>query len=289
MSKEYFNLIKSWHIKASEEDYFSKFTFEYMAFIAFVRTQKYTEDGVRSKMSRPHNYKISDRDYIQTLKQEPTYKNSWVALLSSDLKLKEIVQEFHQYLLSRPLIVDDKWWDNGTYQAIRGRQASGAWRSEDDYENIIETWYKIRNNLFHGTKSPEVECDKKLVRYSYLTLSAFVESVLIRDFEKHRLYPFYGHEFMERFYEGKAEVTAKENGGGSWSTIYELVMMNEEYFPVIIEDQVFLRSNLVSILKGKLQSAHGSEQFDSLKAELVASAGENPDKIAILNDIISEL
>ena len=35
----YKDLIKNWHSKASDEDYFSKFVFEYLAFIAHLKTQ----------------------------------------------------------------------------------------------------------------------------------------------------------------------------------------------------------------------------------------------------------
>ncbi len=35
----YYNLIKGWHSKASSDDYFGKFMFEYLAFIAYLKTQ----------------------------------------------------------------------------------------------------------------------------------------------------------------------------------------------------------------------------------------------------------
>lgn len=38
---DYKDLIKNWHNKASDEDYFSKFVFEYLAFIASLKTQLY--------------------------------------------------------------------------------------------------------------------------------------------------------------------------------------------------------------------------------------------------------
>lgn len=34
-------LIKNWHRKAGEQDYFSKYVFEYLAFIAYLKTQLY--------------------------------------------------------------------------------------------------------------------------------------------------------------------------------------------------------------------------------------------------------
>ena len=43
---DYFELIKNWHQRASSDttdEYFSKYVFEYLAFIAFLRTQLYPD------------------------------------------------------------------------------------------------------------------------------------------------------------------------------------------------------------------------------------------------------
>ena len=41
----------------------------------------------------------------------------------------------------------------------------------DDWDNIVESVYWIRNNLFHGYKYPGDERDKKLVRIGYHLIS----------------------------------------------------------------------------------------------------------------------
>jgi len=51
-TEKYYSLIKNWHSKASEEDYFSKFMFEYMAFIAYLRTQWLSESEIKSRKGR---------------------------------------------------------------------------------------------------------------------------------------------------------------------------------------------------------------------------------------------
>ena len=72
----YDELIKNWHIKATNEDYFSKFVFEYLAFIAHLKTQKYSS---RDK----------DRQSIQKLKRESELKDKYLQKINENLELKE--------------------------------------------------------------------------------------------------------------------------------------------------------------------------------------------------------
>ena len=58
---DYKQLIQNWHNKASDEDYFSKFTFEYMAFIAYLMTQWFP-------------YADNERKAIQELKRNSKKK-----------------------------------------------------------------------------------------------------------------------------------------------------------------------------------------------------------------------
>ena len=62
---DYKDLIKNWHNKASDEDYFSKFVFEYLAFIAHLKTKIFVSND-------------TDRNAIQKLKQNPTIKNEYL-------------------------------------------------------------------------------------------------------------------------------------------------------------------------------------------------------------------
>ena len=39
-----------------------------------------------------------------------------------------------------------------------------------DWENMVEFWYSIRNNLFHGAKNPQDERDQFLIENGYKTL-----------------------------------------------------------------------------------------------------------------------
>ena len=78
---DYRNLIEKWHTKASEEseeDYFSKFVFEYLAFIAFLKTQRY-----------PNNDK--DRQSIQRLKRCDIIKEKYREKINSKKELKRYI------------------------------------------------------------------------------------------------------------------------------------------------------------------------------------------------------
>ena len=61
----YNQLIKNWHNKAARKDYFSKFVFEYLAFIAYIKTQLFNDVE-------------SDRNAIQKLKQDQRIKNDYL-------------------------------------------------------------------------------------------------------------------------------------------------------------------------------------------------------------------
>jgi hypothetical protein len=40
---------------------------------------------------------------------------------------------------------------------------------------MIEFWYGVRNNLFHGGKNPDVKRDYFLVEHAFKTLSKFMD------------------------------------------------------------------------------------------------------------------
>ena len=70
-------LTKKWHKKASkEDDYFSKFMSEYVAFIAFLGRQKFKDES-------------TDRGVIQALKRDDDTKKYYLQRISKDKPLKE--------------------------------------------------------------------------------------------------------------------------------------------------------------------------------------------------------
>ncbi len=176
----YKDLITNWHKKAKRQrDYFSKFVFEYLAFIAYLKTQKYSS-------------RDRDRQSIQKLKRESELKTKYIKRIKDMNKLKKnwvrIKEEFDYIPLgnaSRNLneVEEIEWW-NCSHDNLKQktdeekRKLKGVIHSLDDWENMVEFWYSIRNNLFHGAKNPENERDQFAVKYGYLTLKELMELLL---------------------------------------------------------------------------------------------------------------
>lgn len=172
----YNRLIRNWHERAGEEDYFSKFVFEYLAFIAYLKAQKYP--------SQDPNQSVNDRNAIQKFKGDGTTKQRYLRLIQQDETLRNAWEKIKRELDHSPLgnvsrnpeIVEEiKWW-NCSHEHLNEktltekRKLKGVLYSLEDWENMIEFWYSIRNNLFHGGKDPERERDQLVVECGYKTL-----------------------------------------------------------------------------------------------------------------------
>ena len=166
-------LIKNWHEK-DPEDYFSGYVFEYLAFIAYLKRKLYT-------------YENKDRWVIQLLKRETLLKDRYLSLVSNNPDLQNAWQEIKNELDKNQLwnishnwtsSEEDKWWNCSSVQPS-GLTCKGTIRTLDDWENMVEFWYAIRNNLFHGGKDPNDNRDEFLVEHGYTTLKPFV-AILIK-------------------------------------------------------------------------------------------------------------
>ncbi len=170
---DYDALIRNWHSLASEEDYFSRFTFEYMAFMGYLKKKKYID-------------KSKEREAIQKLKVEDDLKKRYLIQISINSNLAKHLRELKEELDRKPLsnefgnsTEELKWWncshtDLNQMTAPEKAKPKGVLQSTDDWENIVEFWCSIRNNLFHSAKDPQNDRDKKLVEFAYKTLSPFV-------------------------------------------------------------------------------------------------------------------
>src|SRR3989339_87095 len=103
----YKNLIRNWHQKASDEDYFSKFVFEYLAFIAHLKTQLFDSAD-------------TDRRAIQKLKQDQSLKETYLRKVQAKQSLKKDWEHIKSKLdevrlgnASRDLnsVEEIKWWN----------------------------------------------------------------------------------------------------------------------------------------------------------------------------------
>lgn len=171
--KSYDPLIVSWHEKAKEGDYFSRFVFEYLAFVALLQNKLFIGVG-------------SDRKAIQALKRDTTRKKSYLAAVAQHERLgnlwRDVIAELEKTPLhnsSRDLDYPeiDAWWNCVEARPAQGDDApKGVIRSSSDWVNMVEFWCGVRNNLFHGGKDPNFRRDCFLVEHAYRTLAEFMEN-----------------------------------------------------------------------------------------------------------------
>lgn len=168
----YYPLIEAWHEKASEGDTFSRFVFQYLAFIAHIKNNLFFDTR-------------SDRMAIQRLKQDHRIGNTYLEAVVNDEDLGRYWSEIITELADKPLhnsTTDpdypeiDKWWNCTEDQVNRdGDESAGRVHSLEDWPNMVEYWYSVRNNLFHGGKNPNVGRDAFLVEHAFQTLRPLVE------------------------------------------------------------------------------------------------------------------
>jgi len=172
-------LIRNWHAKASEEDFFSKFVFEYLAFIAYMKRIKFSQAN-------------ADRSAIQELKRSTEFRDAYLNLIHANNELRIAWDTIRQELNAARLgnvsgnstqAEEIKWWNCSHDDLMQKTDAekakiAGVIHGLDDWENMIEYWYAIRNNLFHGAKNPQDGRDILLVENGYKTLRPLVELFL---------------------------------------------------------------------------------------------------------------
>jgi len=172
---DYDALIRNWHAKTKQGDYLSKYVFEYLAFMAFLKS--YIAIG-----------SATERAAIQTLKCNEQAKRKYLTLIGNDSELRKVLSSLIRELKREPLHNSskdydypeiDNWWNSsGINPDLKSKRKKGAIHSLRDWGNIVEFWYGIRNNLFHGGKDPSVVHDQFLVEHAFKTLSQFVKILL---------------------------------------------------------------------------------------------------------------
>lgn len=171
-------LIRNWHIKASEEDYFSKFVFEYLAFIAILRKKKFRYENDKR-----------DRDTLQRLKQNNVTKSAYLSRIQSNEELKSAWEQIKAEFDRKPFHdaarlsigrSEHPWWNCSDFRSNKQikDEKKGVIHNLEDWGNMVEFWHCVRNNLFHGEKDPENERDEFAVEFGYKTLRELVEILL---------------------------------------------------------------------------------------------------------------
>lgn len=174
----YDNLIVSWHNKALGEGLFANFIFEYLAFIVYLRKKEYSDSQ-------------DERNAVQKLKQESMWKMRYQQEINRDNQLRQawnvIIDELNSARLgntSRGDLEEQKWWNCSHLnldQMTReeNSKTKGRIYNMADWENMVEFWCSIRNNLFHGGKAADDVRDQLLVDNGYITLRPVVDIFLM--------------------------------------------------------------------------------------------------------------
>lgn len=167
MNSELLIRVNDWHNRANEEeeDYFVKFIFDYLAFVALICQDNYDNR--------------SDRRLIQQLKRNNgDIKENYYSSVNQDL-----VNEIVEILKSEPITNDsnpnDKWWDCILDNCSNHVSPNdGIIESVDDFPNIIEFIYRARNNLFHGKKGINFRRDSLIVEYGFYLINPLVDVLI---------------------------------------------------------------------------------------------------------------
>lgn len=171
----YYPLIKAWHEKAAEGDTFSRFVFQYLAFIAHIKNNLFYDapsDRIAiQRLKRTHGIQ---QTYVKLIKEDEELLQSWNAVIS---ELEE--NPLHNSSTDPDYPEIDKWWNSSGDQPNKGDNfPEGRVLSLEDWPNMVEYWYSVRNNLFHGGKDPNIGRDTFLVEHAFMTLRPLVNCVL---------------------------------------------------------------------------------------------------------------
>lgn len=239
------SLIKNWHEKA-KEDYFSRYTFEYLAFEAFLKKYKYDEKDIINISGNKN-----ERSYIQRMKNDAYYPLAWVILVNRNRELNRLINELIVILKESPITTGSNWWNCLDYN-VRNTQiehSTGIIKNTNDFINIIEFWYQVRNNFFHANKDPDNERDSKLVMYAQQTLGIFIEEILLREIEEKTFLPAMWEDFEHRFFKGEAEVV---DGRGGAANVYELLFLNNSEYPIVFGNKKIEKDYIIEKIKFNL-------------------------------------
>lgn len=170
--QDYKSLITGWHRKAMQGDYFSRYVFEYLAFAAHLKA------GIAMGA-------FTDRMAVQMLKRNNRAKEHYLARIGAQADLKEAWHELIRELSERALHNSsrdydnpeiDGWWNNHADKKEDGTEGrEGVVIDLGDWDNMVEFWYGVRNNLFHGGKDINVQRDCFLIEHAFKTLNAFMK------------------------------------------------------------------------------------------------------------------
>lgn len=178
-----------WHKRANDEedpcvanDPFITFSLE---FIAFDSLLKWLNENFEHYDTRGTGG--NQRKLIQKLKQDKNVEGRFLKTLKNAEKVK--IEEIKANLekINKNPVKDlggpsTLYWDcdKNNWKDCRNRDRirDGTLRGIKDYINVVELIYRIRNNLFHGGKAPDIERDEFLVETACLFLTPLIDAIL---------------------------------------------------------------------------------------------------------------
>ncbi len=168
----YNDLIIAWHRKAMQGDYFSKYVFECIAFTAYIKSNlALTADRDRQSIQNLKSNQKLRVDYLHTIGNSPDLRDAWTAVIKEldERPLHNASKDFDY-----PEI--DNWWNKPADPPHeKTGNKNGVVHSLTDWGNMVEFWYSVRNNLFHGGKEPSIARDQFLVEHAFKTLYQFMK------------------------------------------------------------------------------------------------------------------
>jgi phage FluMu protein Com len=178
--KSYYPLIVRWHEKGKDGDYFSRFVFEYLAFNAHLKNNLFIDaSNDRAAIQLLKRDATREKAYLRTVNINKPLHKCWLSVIAA-LKRYPLRNTSHDF--DNPEI-DDWWNSSGDHPGREDGSPKGIVRSQDDWGNMVEFWYSVRNNLFHGGKDPNIQRDCFLVEHAYKTLSVFMD-IEIKQFKQ---------------------------------------------------------------------------------------------------------
>ncbi len=157
-------IIERWYQKGVNEntDFTDKFMYLWVSFNAFYKA--YSTGNSQSYiafLSRQKNKNNSDRNQIEYIK---------VIFTSFVIQDQKEIKEFYRFLQNR--------LDSMKSGIIR--LENNTLKKYSDIKSVdefLEVIYTIRNNLFHGSKNPEIENDKQVLEKSSKALQNFLSTI----------------------------------------------------------------------------------------------------------------
>jgi len=155
--------------------------------------------------------KNKDRDAINALKERSVIWREYIAgeaLFGLRPILKKIVKLTHEQPIEN-LTGNNRHWD-------------GVVGNDNDWKSLIEYWYRVRCNLFHGAKSPDDYRDQEAIRLAYESLNIFMGEIVRRmesNFSKRDLESM--GDLLELSKLLGEKLTQVEPGTEEWDVAYE--------------------------------------------------------------------